>query len=76
MGEVAKWVNALASARLDLCLQGFKPHSGLMNLCRAAQLLKVLVLYVTVCGYLQGKDPLRLFDRSRGYTWFQASSSS
>ena len=48
-------------------------HERNLSACRAAQLLKVLVLYVTVYGYLQSKDPLRLFNANGGYTWSQAS---
>ena len=40
------------------------------------QIVKVLVLYVTVYGYLQGKHSLRLFDKSNEYTRSQVSPFS
>ena len=51
-------------------------HEQNVSPCSAAKLLKILVLYVTVHGYLQGKDPLRVSDKSRGYTQSQAYSLS
>ena len=52
-----------------------RAHEQNLSACSAALLLKVLVLYVTVYGYLQEKDHLRPSDKSRGYTRFQASFS-
>ena len=51
---------------------GVQTHSGPMSGISLPAVLpncsEVLVLYVTVYCYLQGKDTLRLFDKSKGYT--------
>ena len=40
-------------------------HEWNLSAFSAALLLKVVVLHVTVYGYLKGKGPLRLFNKSR-----------
>ena len=68
-GEVAECVNMLVPTPLGLFLWGvgIPQRAYEWNLCpySAAKLFKVLVLYVAVYSNMQGKEPLRLVDKSR-----------